>query len=139
MFREDQKTRKTTTYDGEETNAPVEVMVLSYEGEDEEEGEDRWRIRLPESGKAIICYGSDLSPQPEEPETMKEKFARLFDGFESPMVMAAAVEGICNYGKEIADNESQVLADMEGGMVHGPSWVAAAKRAAEIIDPKSGA
>lgn len=135
MFKTDQEFRKATSYDGDETHMPVNVIVIASMGEDED-GEERWRIRLPESGKAIIVDEADLSPSPREPETTREKFASLFDGFESPMVMAAAVEGICNYGKEIADNESQVLADMEGGMVHGPSWVAAAKRAAEIIDPK---
>lgn len=130
-----ERKRNFTTYEGEFAAEPTEVRVGNWR--EVEDGEIEWRVVFPESGKERWVPECDLSPAPDAPELNSERLAALCDRFESPLVQVAAIEGIIRYAENIAFNEAEFLADMEGELVHGPSWVAAAKRAAEIVNPSA--
>jgi hypothetical protein len=128
-----QKKREFTTYEGELTAYPTRVQIRGWREDDD--GEIEWRIMLPESGKERWVPECDLNPMPTAPQTNRERFEELCSGFESPMVQVAAIEAITFRATQLADNEEAVLKANEDGLIHGPSWIEAMKRAAEIIDP----
>lgn len=135
MFRPNEPFRKEVRYCGEHSNHnDCVVRVLESRGEDDEGAS--WRIQLPVTGKVVVVYDDELTPQPDQPEMLDERMARFASGFESPLVAAFVLEVVDRYAAEVLKDEAETLRQMENSMVAGPAWIAAAKRAKEIASFK---
>lgn len=135
MFRPNEPFRREVIYDGPETNGKVPVMVLA-QAQDDDDGNERWRVRLPESGKALLVFADDLTPFPDAHETMDERFQRFTSGFTSPLVAPFVLEAIERYAADVLQDEAETMRQMNSTMVSGAAWIEAAKQAKTIADLK---
>lgn len=130
-FLPNQPHRKTVSYDGEYTHNPVNVTVRSYEGEDDE-GNDRWRVLLPESGQSVIVFGDELSPAPDAPATNIELLEDLLT-WGHPLLHGFVFDALGKQAQAVVDNREEVLKSMENSFVYGPAWVECAETILEKL------
>lgn len=116
---------------------PVKVIKrATFRDPDTGETEDGWQVRIPVTGKTIVVTDDALSPVPDHPELLSERFQRFTSDFESPLVAAFVLEAVDRYAADIMRDEAETLRQMENTMVAGPAWIAAAKRAKTIASMK---
>lgn len=135
MFRPNQEFRDAVTYQGAHSdwnNLPADVIARI---DDPAYDEPRWTVRLA-NGKKVTVGEECLSPAPDAPETLAERFQQFTSDFESPLVAAFVLEAVDRYATDILRDEAETLRQMENTLVAGPAWIAAAKRAKAIASMK---
>ncbi len=64
------------------------------------------------------------------------EFVQELMEYNSPLVQLFVIEALTKWSEMIVDNEEDVIKELENTMIHGPSWVDAAKTVKEKLDEK---